>query len=124
MEHPEMTSNLEGRVAWDGDVISQVLGKDKGGHVRGIGLVSDPKSVLQPTRRYEYMDITTLDEKILIILVRELLEKVEKQGFELEELRSKVNQMEFSTSQIQRTSSSPSEGISPSSNASKYNNQS
>jgi len=91
-EHPEMASNLDGRVVWEGDALSQVMGKDKNGCVRGLGLLPDPKSVLDPTRRFEGMDITILDEKTLVVLVRELIGKLEKVENRVEELEKQASQ--------------------------------
>jgi hypothetical protein len=49
-EHPETTRNLDEKIAWEGDAYSQVLGKDKHGRVRGLGLLPSPKSMLEPPR--------------------------------------------------------------------------
>lgn len=51
-ELPELAQNLNGRVAWEGDALQEVLGKEKIGQVHGMGLLPTPKQVYGRTPRY------------------------------------------------------------------------
>ncbi|XP_044372328.1 uncharacterized protein [Triticum aestivum] len=51
-ERPELAQNLNGRVAWEGDALQEVLGKEKIGQVHGMGLLPTPKQVYGRTPRY------------------------------------------------------------------------
>ncbi|KAE8797766.1 hypothetical protein D1007_27045 [Hordeum vulgare] len=42
-QQPELAQNLNGRVAWEGDALQEVLGKEKIGQVHGMGLLPTPK---------------------------------------------------------------------------------
>lgn len=99
-ENPEAESNSGGKVAWEGDVLSQVLGKDTNGYIRGIGLVADPKLVLQPTKHFEGMDTTMLNEKSLLCLVREMARNIEILQETVEDLRSEINQFKLGASEV------------------------
>lgn len=44
-KQPELAQNCEGRVAWEGDALHQVLGEEKSGQVHGMGLLPIPKQV-------------------------------------------------------------------------------
>lgn len=46
VEQPALADTSEGRTAWKGDALNQILGDDKPGHVHGLGLVPKPKQVL------------------------------------------------------------------------------
>ncbi|XP_020080553.1 uncharacterized protein LOC109704196 isoform X3 [Ananas comosus] len=60
------SSNSHGRVAWEGDAYSDVIGKDKYGYMRGVGLAPSPSELLKPmiSSRFDGIQITTLDETI------------------------------------------------------------
>ena len=57
-----MAQNLNGRVAWEGDALQEVLGEEKTGQVHGMGLLPTPKQVYGRTPRYlKNINITTTD---------------------------------------------------------------
>lgn len=61
-EQPELAQNLNGRVAWEGDALQEVLGKEKIGQVHGMGLLPTPKQVYGWTPRYlKNINMTTTD---------------------------------------------------------------
>lgn len=61
-ERPELAQNLNGRVAWEGDALQEVLGKEKIGQVHGMGLLPTPKQVYGRTPRYlKNINMTTTD---------------------------------------------------------------
>ncbi|KAE8772037.1 hypothetical protein D1007_56012 [Hordeum vulgare] len=61
-ERPELAQNLNGRVAWEGDALQEVLGKEKIGQVHGMGLLPTPKQVYGWTPRYlKNINMTTTD---------------------------------------------------------------
>lgn len=62
VKQPELGQNIHGRVAWEGDALQQVLGKEKAGHVHGMGLLPTPKQVYGRTPRYlKNINMTTVD---------------------------------------------------------------
>ncbi|KAE8789936.1 hypothetical protein D1007_35905 [Hordeum vulgare] len=61
-ERPELAQNLNGRVAWEGDALQEVLGKEKIVQVHGMGLLPTPKQVYGWTPRYlKNINMTTTD---------------------------------------------------------------
>ncbi|RCV33246.1 hypothetical protein SETIT_7G068000v2 [Setaria italica] len=61
-KRPELAQNSEGRVAWEGDALHQVLGEEKSGQVYGMGLLPIPKQVYgRTTRRFKDINIATID---------------------------------------------------------------
>jgi hypothetical protein len=54
--------NVNGRVAWQGDALQEVLGEEKTGQVHGMGLLPTPKQVYGRTPRYlKNINMTTTD---------------------------------------------------------------
>ncbi|KAF8694210.1 hypothetical protein HU200_038339 [Digitaria exilis] len=61
-KQPELAQNSEGRVAWEGDALQQVLGKEKPGQVHGMGLLPVPNQVYgRTTRHFKDINIATID---------------------------------------------------------------
>uniref|UniRef100_A0A8I7B0P8 Uncharacterized protein n=1 Tax=Hordeum vulgare subsp. vulgare TaxID=112509 RepID=A0A8I7B0P8_HORVV len=61
-ERPELAKKLNGRVAWEGDALQEVFGKEKIGQVHGISLLPTPKQVYGWTPRYlKNINMTTTD---------------------------------------------------------------
>ncbi|CAO2163664.1 unnamed protein product, partial [Urochloa humidicola] len=61
-KQPELAHNSEGRVAWKGDALHQVLGEEKPGQVHGMGLLPIPKQVYgRTTRQFKDINIATID---------------------------------------------------------------
>jgi hypothetical protein len=61
-QRPELGQNVNGRVAWQGDTLQEVLGEEKTGHVHGMGLVLNPKQFYGHTPRYlKKINMTTTD---------------------------------------------------------------
>lgn len=44
-EQPELADTSQGKTAWKGDALNQILGEDKNGRVHGLGLVPNPNKV-------------------------------------------------------------------------------
>jgi len=60
-KRPGLAQNTEGRVAWEGDALHQVLGEEKPGQVHGMGLLPIPKQVYgRTTRRFKDINIATI----------------------------------------------------------------
>ncbi|XP_052167075.1 uncharacterized protein LOC127783956 [Oryza glaberrima] len=101
-EQPALADTSEGRTAWKGDALNQILGDDKPGHVHGLGLVPKPKQVLDvPTsRRLKNINVTRLDDNWSedVVAARLQLEKIENHvqnhDAELLELKAKTNKLE------------------------------
>uniref|UniRef100_A0ACD5Y7H5 Uncharacterized protein n=1 Tax=Avena sativa TaxID=4498 RepID=A0ACD5Y7H5_AVESA len=61
-QRPELAQSANGRVAWEGDALQEVLGKEKNGQVHGMGLLPTPKQVYGRTPRYlKNINLTTTD---------------------------------------------------------------
>lgn len=58
-KQPELAQNSDGRVAWEGDALHQVLGEEKAGQVHGMGLLPIPKQVYGRTTHH-FKDINTV----------------------------------------------------------------
>uniref|UniRef100_A0A0E0LVQ8 Transposase Tnp1/En/Spm-like domain-containing protein n=2 Tax=Oryza punctata TaxID=4537 RepID=A0A0E0LVQ8_ORYPU len=101
-EQPALADTTEGRIAWKGDALNQILGDDKPGHVHGLGLVPKPKQVLDlPTSgRLKNINLIRLDDNSseVVMAVRLRLEKfenhVQNHDAELLELKEKTNKLE------------------------------
>ena len=62
-EQPELAQNVKGRVAWKGDALQKVLGKEKPGQVHGMGLLPTPSQVYGRTPRYlKNIKMTIVDD--------------------------------------------------------------
>nr|CAD1830144.1 unnamed protein product [Ananas comosus var. bracteatus] len=74
------SSNSHGRVAWEGDAYSDVIGKDKYGYMHSVGLGPSPTELLKPiiSSRFDGIQITTLDEIISERNMRQMKEEIEK----------------------------------------------
>ncbi|KAM0823178.1 hypothetical protein ACQ4PT_071041 [Festuca glaucescens] len=58
----ELGQNVNGRAAWQGDALQEVLGEEKTGQVHGMGLLPTPKQVYGWTPRYlKNINMTTTD---------------------------------------------------------------
>ncbi|EEC73362.1 hypothetical protein OsI_07589 [Oryza sativa Indica Group] len=61
-EQPELAQDDQGRVAWKGDALHQVLGEEKPGQVHGMGLLPVPNHVYgQTSHRLRNINITTVE---------------------------------------------------------------
>ena len=54
-----MAQNTEGKVAWEGDALHQVLGEEKPGQVHVMGLLPVPKQVYDRTT-WHFWDINVI----------------------------------------------------------------
>ena len=92
---PELAQNSEGRVAWEGDALHQVLGEEKAGQVHGMGLLPIPKQVYgRTTRHFKDIDVVTLGgsssdvETHMLEEIRQLKEHSRMQDKVIEELKN------------------------------------
>ncbi|ONM19833.1 hypothetical protein ZEAMMB73_Zm00001d004948 [Zea mays] len=44
-QQPDLADSSNGKDAWEGDALNRILGKEKPGHIHGLGLVPNPKQV-------------------------------------------------------------------------------
>nr|XP_025877711.1 uncharacterized protein LOC107279681 isoform X2 [Oryza sativa Japonica Group] len=95
-EQPELAQNDQGRVAWEGDALNKVLGKEKPGQVHGMGLLPVPKQVYGRTSHHlKNINITTVndsssnEETHVRGEVGELKKLVKTLGQRIEELENK-----------------------------------
>ncbi|CAM0907732.1 unnamed protein product [Alopecurus aequalis] len=61
-QRPEMAQTVNGRVAWEGDALQEVLGEEKTGQVHGMGLLPTSKQVYGRRPKYlKNINMTTND---------------------------------------------------------------
>lgn len=102
MQQPDLVDTSQGKDAWKGDALSQILGEEKPGHVHGLGLVPNPDQVFEPTtsRRLKNINLTSLDAKSSedVISLRLQMEKFERriqsQDATILELKQKTKTLE------------------------------
>ncbi|CAN6347044.1 unnamed protein product, partial [Urochloa humidicola] len=94
-KQPELAENSEGRVAWQGDALYQVLGEEKPGQVHGMGLLPIPNQVYgRTTRQFKDINIATIDgssadvETHMFEELQQLKDHVRKQDRVIDELIS------------------------------------
>jgi hypothetical protein len=92
-KRPELAQNSEGRIAWEGDALHQVLGEEKHGQVHGMGLLPIPKQVYgRTTRRFKDINIATIDgsstdvETHMLEEIKQLKEHIRKRDKVIDEL--------------------------------------
>jgi hypothetical protein len=109
-QRPELGQNVNGRVAWQGDALQEVLGEEKTGQVHGMGLLPTPKQVYGRTPRYlKNINMTTTDEPACegehdvwgeIAMLKEHIRRLEdrnnKEGHG-NEIEEEVNEVLFSS---------------------------
>ncbi|AQK51661.1 hypothetical protein ZEAMMB73_Zm00001d049953 [Zea mays] len=95
-KQPELAQNCEGRVAWEGDALHQVLGEEKSGQVHGMGLLPIPKQVYgRTTRQFKDINIATIEgssadvDTHLLEEIQQLKEHARKQDKVIDELINK-----------------------------------
>ncbi|XP_039822239.1 uncharacterized protein LOC120684443 isoform X2 [Panicum virgatum] len=95
-KQPELAQNSEGRVAWEGDALHQVLGEEKPGQVHGMGLLPIPKQVYGgTTRHFKDINIATLHgsssdvETHMLEEIKQLKERSRRQDKVIDELINK-----------------------------------
>jgi hypothetical protein len=95
-KQPELAQNSKGRVAWEGDVLHQVLGEEKPGQVHGMVLLPVPKQVYGgTTRHFKDINIATIDgsssdvETHMLEEIKQLKEHARNQDKLIEELINK-----------------------------------
>jgi hypothetical protein len=95
-KQPELAQNSEGRFAWEGDVLHQVLGEEKPGQVHGMGLLPIPKQVYgRTTRHFKDINIATIDgsssdvETHMLEEIKQLKEHARNEDKLIEELINK-----------------------------------
>ncbi|KAF7048239.1 hypothetical protein CFC21_057030 [Triticum aestivum] len=95
-EQPELAQNLNGRVAWEGDALQEVLGKEKIGQVHGMGLLPTPKQVYGRTPRYlKNINMTTTDGSLYEVehdvweVIAKMKEHIKKQDQIIKDMNNK-----------------------------------
>ena len=81
-QQPDLADSSNGKDAWEGDALNRILGKEKPGHIHGLGLVPNPKQVFHASTssRMKHLNVTTLDETSSedVVSLRLELEKLQK----------------------------------------------
>lgn len=94
-------STLQGRVAWKGDAFSEIIGKDKQGYIRGIGLGPSPREIFKPSCSCS-CEGTVVEESIRQIKehVGRLEQQVQNQSQSTAELKCRVQCLESLSIQV------------------------
>ncbi|AQK52883.1 hypothetical protein ZEAMMB73_Zm00001d050640 [Zea mays] len=81
-QQPDLADSSNEKDAWEGDALNRILGKEKPGHIHGLGLVPNPKQVFDASTssRMKHLNVTTLDETSSedVVSLRLELEKLQK----------------------------------------------
>ncbi|AQL04048.1 hypothetical protein ZEAMMB73_Zm00001d046294 [Zea mays] len=81
-QQPDLADSSNGKDAWEGDALNRILGKEKPGHIHGLGLVPNPKQVFHASTssRMKHLNVTSLDETSSedVVSLRLELEKLQK----------------------------------------------
>lgn len=81
-QQPDLADSSNGKDAWEEDALNRILGKEKPGHIHGLGLVPNPKQVFDASTssRMKHLNVTTLDETSSedVVSLRLELEKLQK----------------------------------------------
>ncbi|KAK3136742.1 hypothetical protein QOZ80_5BG0441740 [Eleusine coracana subsp. coracana] len=101
-EHPELAENNEGKVAWQGDALQQVLGEEKCGQVHGLGLLPVTKKQVygQTSHRFKDVNVVTMDgsssdvQTHMLEEIKQLKDHSKKQDQVIEELLNERAQHE------------------------------
>lgn len=102
VQQPDLADTSQGKTAWKGDALNQILGADKPGRVHGLGLVPNPNQVFDQStsRRLQNINLTSLDgassEDVLSLrLQMEKFEKhVQNQDAMILELKEKTKNLD------------------------------
>lgn len=95
MSNNERSTNQPSQeVAWEGDVYSQVLGNDKSGYVRGLGLGPTPSVLWGRSSSVENIVVDDSSNEVIERLEQEITELKEKQN-------EKMNLMKQSHDKLQ-----------------------
>ncbi|CAO2199952.1 unnamed protein product, partial [Urochloa humidicola] len=96
VKQPELAQSSDGRVAWEGDALHQVLGEEKPGSAHGMGLLPIPKQVYgRTTRHFKDINLATVEgsssdlEAHMLEEIRQLKEHARKQDKIIDELKNK-----------------------------------
>jgi len=105
----EKMSNSEGptdqpphRVAWKGDVYSQVLGNERSGYVRGLGLGPTPSILWGDRSSFGNIDQDDSSNEVVQRLEQEIIELKEKQNEELNMMKQKQDNMQSELLQMRQ----------------------
>ncbi|XP_074297509.1 uncharacterized protein LOC141628243 [Silene latifolia] len=113
--------HLDGNL--DDDPVAQVLGKDKYGRVRGLGLGVKPSDLVEASSTLHYsngLNMSTTEETTSMYLIRQLKDKIEtmdnrieRQGNTITKLKRKLRNTEgFTLSDLESSESSSDESSS------------
>ena len=102
VQHPDLADTSQGKVAWNGDALTKILGEEKPGHVHGLGLVPNPDKVLDCSKsgRLKNLNVTSLDatssEDVvsLRLQLEKLVNHVHNQDATIQNLKQKTISME------------------------------
>ncbi|XP_020109942.1 uncharacterized protein LOC109725244 [Ananas comosus] len=87
LENSEGLSSL-GKIAWEGDRYSQILGKEKRGYVRGLGLGPSANEIFKA--RFEGLKMTTFDEITVEKEMRQMKEHMERLEKQIQEQNNTI----------------------------------
>jgi hypothetical protein len=100
--HLYLADTSQGKVSWNRDALTRILGEEKPGHVHGLGLVPNPDKVLDCSKlgRLKNLNVTSLDgtssEDVvsLRLQVEKLVNHVHNQDATIQHLQQKTISVE------------------------------
>jgi hypothetical protein len=75
--YPELATNNQGKVAWEGDALHSVLGEENPGHLQGMGMLPVPRQAYGQ-KSHLLKDINTITVEIEGPMEITLLEEMRK----------------------------------------------
>jgi hypothetical protein len=102
LQHLDLADTGQGKVAWNEDALTRILGEEKPGLVHGLGLVPDPDKVLDCSKsgHLKNLNVTWLDgtssENVvsLRLQVEKLVNHVHNQDATIHHLQQKTISLE------------------------------
>jgi hypothetical protein len=102
LQHPDLVDTGQGKVAWNEDALTRILGEEKPGLVHGLGLVPDPDKVLDCSKsgHLKNLNVTSMDgtssEDVvsLRLQVEKLVNHVHNQDATIQHLQQKTISLE------------------------------
>jgi hypothetical protein len=102
LQHPDLADTSQGKVAWNGDALTRILGEEKPGHVHGLGLVPNLDKVLDCSKsgHLKNLNVTSLvgtsseDVVSLRFQVEKLVNHFHNQDATIQHLQQKTISLE------------------------------
>ncbi|GAB4832196.1 hypothetical protein Ancab_006213 [Ancistrocladus abbreviatus] len=111
----DKSQNSQGSIAWEGDAFSQVMGKEKHGRIRGLGLGPTPTEILGMPTTWHSEEVLKLQEKVDSMqgIITNLQAANSAKSFKVKELEDRLACLEGLFNKHNGPSKQICEGIEP-----------